>query len=72
MAPFWRHKEEYKYYLETNFILKEMSDAYNSIPPRFGNELFVIFEKRHIKNWFSLADCAYFAIAKKPGILRFQ
>lgn len=43
--PFGGTKEEYQILFGNKFHIREMSDAYNSIPPRFGNELFVIFEK---------------------------
>ena len=43
--PFGGDREEYEILFGNKFHIKEMSDAYNSISPRFGNELFVIFEK---------------------------
>lgn len=44
--PFGGTSEEYQILFGSKFHIKEFSDAYNSITPRFGNELFVIFEKR--------------------------
>lgn len=44
--PFGGTRDEYEILFGEKFHIKEISDAYNSIPPRFGNELFVIFEKR--------------------------
>jgi len=44
--PFGGHQDEYQILFGSKFHIKELSDAYNSITPRFGNELFVIFEKR--------------------------
>ncbi|MBP6397724.1 MAG: methyltransferase domain-containing protein [Saprospiraceae bacterium] len=44
--PFGGHQDEYQILFGSKFHIKELSDAYNSITPRFGNELFVIMEKR--------------------------
>lgn len=44
--PFGGSKEEYQLYFEPYFHLKTFDRCYNSIPPRMGNELFIIFEKK--------------------------
>jgi len=44
--PFGGTKEEYLSYLETQFKVYNFELCYNSIPPRDGNELFGIFNKR--------------------------
>lgn len=44
--PFGGSKEEYLRYLSPYFSVKTFEDCYNSIPPRTGNELFGIFEKK--------------------------
>tara|TARA_R110000850_G_scaffold277086_1_gene422487 strand:+ start:235880 stop:236476 length:597 start_codon:yes stop_codon:yes gene_type:complete len=44
--PFGGGKEEYRGYFEPYFHLKVLECCYNSIPPRLGNELFIIFEKK--------------------------
>jgi len=43
--PFGGTKEEYLGYLQPYFSVKTFAQAYNSIPPRRGNELFGIFQK---------------------------
>lgn len=43
--PFGGNKAEYEILFRRKFHIKEFSDAYNSINPRLGNELFVILEK---------------------------
>lgn len=43
--PFGGSKEEYLQYFELYFDVKTFQKAYNSIPPRAGNELFGIFMK---------------------------
>ncbi|MBC8754324.1 methyltransferase domain-containing protein [Kordia sp. YSTF-M3] len=43
--PFGGSKEEYLSYLEPYFNIHTFEKAYNSIPPRAGNELFGIFVK---------------------------
>lgn len=45
--PFGGSKEEYLSYFEPHFNIKTFEKAYNSIPPRQGNELFGIFLKEH-------------------------
>ena len=72
MAPLLEAQERNtKYYLETNFILKKCLMRIIRYPRVLAMNC-LLFSKKAYKNWFSLADCAYFAIAKKPGILRFQ
>jgi len=44
--PFGGSKEECLPYFEPYFHLKTFERCYNSIPPRMGNELFIIFEKK--------------------------
>lgn len=44
--PFGGSKEEYEKLFSPLFNLKVLETAYNSIPPRQGNELFIIAEKR--------------------------
>lgn len=44
--PFGGSQEEYKSYFQPYFHLKVLKRCYNSIPPRLGNELFIIFEKK--------------------------
>ncbi|MEO0899513.1 MAG: methyltransferase domain-containing protein [Bacteroidota bacterium] len=44
--PFGGSKEEYQTYFEPYFKLRLMEDAYNSIPPRMGNELFAIMVRK--------------------------
>ena len=44
--PFGGTREEYLSYFEPYFSLKTFAPAYNSIPPRAGNELFGIFIKK--------------------------
>jgi thiopurine S-methyltransferase len=43
--PFGGSKEEYLTYFEPYFTVKTLENAYNSIPPRAGRELFGIFVK---------------------------
>ncbi len=44
--PFGGNKEEYVSYFEPYFTFKVFDTCYNSIKPREGRELFVIFEKK--------------------------
>lgn len=44
--PFGGSKEEYLTYFKPYFNVKTFEKAYNSIPPRAGNELFGIFTKK--------------------------
>lgn len=44
--PFGGKKEEYLEYFKPYFDIKIMEEAYNSIPPRKGKELFIILEKK--------------------------
>lgn len=44
--PFGGSKEEYLSYFEPYFHIKSFEKCYNSIPPRMGNELFGIMQKR--------------------------
>jgi methyl halide transferase len=44
--PFGGSKEEYLEYFMPYFNIKVMEEAYNSIPPRKGKELFIILEKK--------------------------
>ncbi len=39
--PFGGNRKEYKSYFEPYFYIKIMDTAYNSIPERYGNELFI-------------------------------
>jgi len=43
--PFGGSLEEYLTYFEPHFKIKTLEKCYNSIKPRMGNELFIIFEK---------------------------
>jgi len=43
--PFGGSREEYLQYFEPYFKIKTLEKCYNSIKPRMGNELFIIFEK---------------------------
>lgn len=43
--PYRGNVEEYQKLFEEQFVIRTMTPCYNSIPPRFGNEVFVIFEK---------------------------
>jgi len=43
--PFGGSKKEYHDLFRQHFNIKTLERAYNSIPPRQGNELFFIFEK---------------------------
>lgn len=43
--PFGGSREEYLSYFEPYFKIKKLESCYNSISPRAGNELFIIFEK---------------------------
>lgn len=44
--PFGGSKEEYLKYFKPHFHIQTFEDCYNSIPPRAGNELFGIFQKK--------------------------
>lgn len=44
--PFGGSQQEYKSYFESYFDIGIMETAYNSIPPRQGNELFIKMTKR--------------------------
>ncbi len=44
--PFGGSEREYRSLFEEKFIIDEMETAYNSIPPRAGNELFIKMRKR--------------------------
>lgn len=44
--PFGGHKEEYLALFSDKFIVKTMETCYNSIEPRRGNELFVLFMRK--------------------------
>lgn len=44
--PFGGNRQEYISYFEPYFTIKTFEKAYNSIPPRAGNELFGIFVKK--------------------------
>ncbi|WP_432223045.1 methyltransferase domain-containing protein [Flavobacterium sp. TMP13] len=44
--PFGGSKTEYENLFRTNFRIKSLETAYNSIKPRRENELFFIFEKK--------------------------
>lgn len=39
--PFGGNEKEYRSLFEEKFIIEKMETAYNSIPPRAGNELFI-------------------------------
>ena len=43
--PFGGSREEYLSYFESHFKIKTLEKCHNSIKPRMGNELFIIFEK---------------------------
>lgn len=43
--PFGGSSEEYHTYFDPLFNIKKLEKCYNSIAPRAGNELFIIFEK---------------------------
>lgn len=43
--PFGGHKDEYEKLFSQRFDIKTMELCYNSIGPRAGNELFIIFRK---------------------------
>jgi len=43
--PFGGNREAYRALFEPLFRIRTLEQAYNSIPPRQGNELFFIFEK---------------------------
>ena len=43
--PFGGDADAYSLAFEKRFHLRTMSPCYNSIKPRLGNELFIIFEK---------------------------
>jgi methyl halide transferase len=47
--PYGGSVDEYKNTFSTNFCIKTLSRCYNSIEPRQGTELFIIFEKKKIK-----------------------
>lgn len=42
--PFGGTKDEYLEYIHPNFKIQTLEECYNSIPPRKGNELFMILE----------------------------
>lgn len=44
--PFGGTKDEYEKLFSKDFHIKILENYYNSIPPRMGNELFFIFEKK--------------------------
>ncbi|ANQ49441.1 methyltransferase domain-containing protein [Flammeovirga sp. MY04] len=44
--PFGGSIEEYQGLFREKFTIRKMEECYNSIPPRQGNELFVILEKK--------------------------
>jgi len=44
--PFGGSVSEYKKLFSTKFVIKVLEPCYNSIKPRHGNELFIIFEKK--------------------------
>lgn len=46
--PFGGTSEEYKSLFSTKFGIKKLEFCYNSIEPRKGNELFILFEKLNI------------------------
>lgn len=46
--PYGGDREEYLGYLSSFFRVRVFEEAYNSIPPRAGNELFGIFEQREV------------------------
>jgi len=47
--PFGGNRNEYSEYFKPYFVIKILETAYNSIKPRAGRELFVIFEKKQDK-----------------------
>lgn len=48
--PFGGSEAEYRSLFSPYFNLLTLEPAYNSIPPRAGNELFFIFERKHLLN----------------------
>lgn len=44
--PFGGSEQEYKELFESKFTIKKMETAYNSMEPRQGSELFVLFVKK--------------------------
>ncbi len=44
--PYGGHIDEYRELFSPYFEIRKLERAYNSIPPRQGNELFFIFEKK--------------------------
>lgn len=44
--PFGGNKSEYQSVFQEKFIIETMEPAYNSIPQRAGNELFIIMRKK--------------------------
>lgn len=46
--PFGGNAQEYAELLKDYFTIKTMELCYNSIPPRQGNELFVILERKEV------------------------
>ncbi len=48
--PFGGNEREYKSLLNVLFEIKLMESCYNSIPPRKGNELFIICTPKNIEN----------------------
>lgn len=43
--PFGGSKSEYEKYFKNRFFIRKFEEAYNSIDPRYGNELFAILVK---------------------------
>lgn len=46
--PFGGSRAEYERLFAPHFKIKTLAPCYNSIPPRAGSEVFVIFEKPHV------------------------
>ena len=46
IPPYGGSMEEYKKLFEKNFSILKMEDCYNSIEPRSGRELFILFQKK--------------------------
>lgn len=44
--PFGGSEEEYRFLFKDSFVIEKMETAYNSIPQRAGNELFISMSKR--------------------------
>lgn len=49
--PFGGNEQEYRSLFERSFIIEKMETAYNSIPQRAGNELFIKMSKREKEMW---------------------